>query len=63
MGSSQNPPNLAYWRDLSAFPSPLTLDLLCDWGTKYVLVDESLVSRRELILECLPNVADIGAGD
>lgn len=42
MGSSQNPPNLAYWPDLSAFPSPLTLDLLCDWGTKYVLVDESL---------------------
>jgi len=42
MGSSQNPPNLAYWRDLSAFPSPVTLDLLCDWGTKYVLVDENL---------------------
>lgn len=42
MGSSQNPPNLAYWRDLSAFPSPLTLDLLAGWGTKYVVVDENL---------------------
>jgi hypothetical protein len=42
MGSSQNPPNLAYWSDLSAFPSPYTLDLLYGWGTKYVLVDENL---------------------
>jgi hypothetical protein len=42
MGSSQNPPNLMYWRDLSAFPSPITLDLLYGWGAKYVLVDESL---------------------
>ena len=42
MGSSQNPPNLAYWSDLSAFPSPFTLDLLYGWGAKYVLVDENL---------------------
>ena len=42
MGSSQNPPNLAYWSDLSAFPSPITLDLLYGWGAKYVLVDENL---------------------
>jgi hypothetical protein len=42
MGSSQNPPNLMYWPDLSAFPSPITLDLLYGWGAKYVLVDESL---------------------
>lgn len=42
MGSSQNPPNLAYWSDLSAFPSPYTLDLLYGWGAKYVLVDENL---------------------
>jgi hypothetical protein len=42
MGSSQNPPNLSYWSDLSAFPSPFTIDLLRGWGTKYVVVDESL---------------------
>jgi hypothetical protein len=42
MGSSQNPPNVVYWRDLSAFPSPITLDLLYGWGARYVLVDESL---------------------
>lgn len=42
MGSSQNPPNLAYWSDLSAFPSPFVIDLLRGWGTKYVLVDQSL---------------------
>ena len=42
MGSSQNPPNLAFWQDLSAFPSPWTLDLLNGWGAKYVLVDEDL---------------------
>jgi len=42
MGSSQNPPNLAYWSDLSAFPSPTTIDLLAGWGAKYVLVDENL---------------------
>jgi hypothetical protein len=42
MGSSQNPPNLAYWSDLSAFPSPTTIDLLSGWGAKYVLVDENL---------------------
>jgi hypothetical protein len=42
MGSSQNPPNLVYWSDLSAFPSPFTLDVLYRWGTKYVLVDENV---------------------
>lgn len=42
MGAAQNPPNLAYWSDLSAFPSPWTLDLLHGWGAKYVLVDENL---------------------
>jgi hypothetical protein len=42
MGSAQNPPNLAYWPDLSAFPAPATLDLLYAWGTKYILVDENL---------------------
>jgi hypothetical protein len=42
MGSSQNPPNLPFWPNLSAFPSPFTLDLLSDWGAKYVAVDESL---------------------
>src|SRR5947207_1529538 len=42
MGNAQNPPNLAFWETLSAFPSPSTLDLLYRWGTKYVVVDESL---------------------
>jgi hypothetical protein len=42
MGNAQNPPNFAFWSDLSAFPSPSTLDLLYGWGAKYVLVDESL---------------------
>lgn len=42
MGNAQNPPNLAFWQDLSAFPSPWTLDLLSGWGAKYVLVDEDL---------------------
>ena len=42
MGAAQNPPNLPYWGDLSAFPSPFTLDLLYGWGAKYVLVDENL---------------------
>ena len=42
MGSSQNPPNLIYWSYLSAFPSPITLDLLYGWGAKYALVDENL---------------------
>jgi hypothetical protein len=42
MGNAQNPPNLAFWSELSAFPSPATLDLLCGWGAKYVLVDENL---------------------
>jgi hypothetical protein len=42
MGNAQNPPNLAYWPDFSAFPAPATLDLLYSWGTKYILVDENL---------------------
>jgi hypothetical protein len=42
LGSSQNPPNLAFWENLSAFPSSWTLDLLSGWGAKYVLVDEDL---------------------
>jgi hypothetical protein len=42
MGNAQNPPNLAFWGDLSAFPSPSTLDLLYGWGAKYVLADENL---------------------
>jgi hypothetical protein len=42
MGSSQNPPNLPFWSDLSAFPSPYTLDLLHRWGAKYILVDQNL---------------------
>ncbi|HTE91328.1 MAG TPA: hypothetical protein VK639_20420 [Terriglobales bacterium] len=42
MGNAQNPPNLAFWGDLSAFPSPFTLDLLYGWGAKYVLADENL---------------------
>jgi hypothetical protein len=42
MGYATNPPNFRFWSDLSAFPSPSTLDLLSDWGTKYVLVDENL---------------------
>ena len=42
MGNAQNPPSLAFWSELSAFPSPSTLDLLYGWGAQYVLVDESL---------------------
>jgi hypothetical protein len=42
MGNAQNPPNLAFWSKLSAFPSPVTLDLLYGWGAKYILVDENL---------------------
>ena len=42
MGNAQNPPNLAYWSDLSAFPSPFTVDLLHGWGAKYVVVDQDL---------------------
>ena len=42
MGNAQNPPNFAFWSDLSGFPSPFTLDLLYGWGAKYVLVDENL---------------------
>jgi hypothetical protein len=42
MGNAQNPPNLPFWSDLSAFPSPSTLDLLYGWDAKYVLVDENL---------------------
>ena len=41
-GELSDPPNLAYWSDLSAFPSPTTIDLLAGWGAKYVLVDENL---------------------
>lgn len=42
MGNSHRPPNLVFWRELSGFPSPRTLDLLYDWSVKYVLVDENL---------------------
>ena len=42
MGNASSPPNFAFWSNLSAFPSPSTLDLLSDWGAKYVLVDENL---------------------
>src|SRR5260370_17125442 len=42
MGNAQNPPNLTFWGDLSAFPSPSTLDLLYGWGAKYVLLDQNL---------------------
>jgi len=42
MGNAQNPANLAYWSDLSAFPSPFTIDLLHGWGAKYVVVDQDL---------------------
>ncbi len=42
MGNAQNPPNLAFWGDLGAFPGPATLDLLHGWGAKYILVDENL---------------------
>ncbi len=42
MGNAQNPPNILFWGNLGAFPSPSTLDLLHGWGAKYVLVDENL---------------------
>ena len=42
MGYASNPPNLHYFPTLSTFPSPAALDLLQRWGTKYVLVDETL---------------------
>jgi hypothetical protein len=48
MGSGESPPNLVFWRELSGFPSPLTLDLLYDWGAKYVLVDENLYRAGNL---------------
>ena len=42
MGYASNPPNLRYFGTLSTFPSPPALDLLQRWGTKFVLVDETL---------------------
>jgi hypothetical protein len=42
MGYASNPPNASYFETLSTFPSPQALDLLQQWGTKFVLVDESL---------------------
>jgi hypothetical protein len=42
MGYASNPPNLRYFGTLSTFPSPQALDLLQEWGTKFVLVDEKL---------------------
>jgi hypothetical protein len=42
MGYGSNPPNAPYFATLSTFPSPPTLDLLQRWGTKFVLVDETL---------------------
>jgi hypothetical protein len=45
MGNAQNPPNLAFWSDLSAFPSPSTIDLLSGWGAKYVLVMRTCIGR------------------
>jgi hypothetical protein len=42
MGYASNPPNLRYFQTLSTFPSPPALDLLQRWGTKFVLVDETL---------------------
>ncbi|MFZ3377861.1 MAG: hypothetical protein WA183_20125, partial [Chthoniobacterales bacterium] len=42
MGYGSNPPNLPYFETLSTFPSPQALDLLQQWETKFVLVDEKL---------------------
>jgi hypothetical protein len=42
MGYASNPPNAPYFGTLSTFPSPAALDLLQQWGTKFVLVDETL---------------------
>lgn len=42
MGYASNPPNARYFGTLSTFPSPQVLDLLEQWGTKFVLVDETL---------------------
>jgi len=42
MGYGSNPPNEPYFETLSTFPSPQALDLLQQWGTKFVLVDEKL---------------------
>jgi len=48
MGSGQSPPNLVFWRQLNAFPSPLTINLLYGWGAKYVLVDENVYRAGSL---------------
>jgi len=42
MGYGSNPPNAPYFETLSTFPSPQALDLLQQWRTKFVLVDEKL---------------------
>jgi hypothetical protein len=42
MGYASNPPNLRYFQTLSTFPSPASLDLLQQWETRFVLVDETL---------------------
>ncbi len=42
MGYASNPPVAPYFETLSTFPSPQALDLLQQWGTKFVLVDETL---------------------
>lgn len=42
MGYASNPPNAPYFPTLSTFPSPQALDLLQQWETKFVLVDEKL---------------------
>lgn len=42
MGYGSNPPDAPYFETLSTFPSPQALDLLQQWGTKFVLVDEKL---------------------
>jgi hypothetical protein len=55
MGYASNPPNLRFWSDLSAFPSPSTLDLLYGWGTKYVLWTRICI-RQGFLLEHMPNV-------
>jgi hypothetical protein len=42
MGYASNPPNAPYFETLSTFPSPRALDLLWQWGTKFVLVNQKL---------------------
>ena len=42
MGYASNPPNAPYFETLSTFPSPQALDLLQQWGTKFVLVNQKL---------------------